>query len=132
MKSKLLFLSMIIFAGAFSVNAQGGYQQRTVEERVKTAMEKIEVFKLDEGKKKEVDSILTVSYKALDDKRKEIRNNSEGGDQRTAMRAEMQKISDARDEQLKKIFSEEQYKKWKDEIEPSLRPQRGAGQGRNN
>jgi len=131
MQTKLLFLFSLILAGSISVNAQGGFQQRTVEERVKAVMEKMEPFKLDEDKKKQVDTIFTESYKALDEKRKEMRTNSEGGDQRTAMRAEMQKMNEARDEKLKKVLTEEQFKKWKDEIEPSLRPQRGGGQ-RNN
>jgi hypothetical protein len=50
-----------------------------------------------------------------------------GGGQmdRDAMRAAMQEIADKRDGQLKEILSESQMRKWKDEIEPSLRPQRG-------
>ena len=40
-------------------------------------------------------------------------------------RAEMMKLMDARDAKLKGIFTEEQFKKFKDEIEPSMR--RGGG-----
>ncbi len=132
MKSKFLLLLTLFVAGSFlTMHAQGGFQQLPIEERVKNAMDKLAVFNLDAAKKVEVDSILTQSYRALDAKRMEIRNNSEGGDQREAMRTEMQKISDARDEKLKKVFSDEQYKKWKEEIEPELRPRRPGG-GRNN
>ncbi len=38
-----------------------------------------------------------------------------------------QKMAADRDDELKKIFDEGQFKKWKDEIEPSLRPQRRQG-----
>ena len=34
-----------------------------------------------------------------------------------------------RDEKLKTIFTDDQYKKFKNEIEPTLRPQRQQGQG---
>ena len=54
----------------------------------------------------------------------EIRAN--GGD-RDAMQAKRKELSDARDARLKVIFTEAQMKQWKDEIEPSLRPQRPAG-----
>jgi protein CpxP len=37
------------------------------------------------------------------------------------------KLMEERDEKLKKIFTDEQYKKWKDEIEPTTRPQRQGG-----
>jgi hypothetical protein len=45
------------------------------------------------------------------------------------MRERMQKLAGDRDEKLKKIYSEDQFKKWKDEIEPSVR-QRGGGGNR--
>jgi hypothetical protein len=41
------------------------------------------------------------------------------------MREKMQPLAEARDEQLKSILTAEQFRKWKEEIEPSLRPQRG-------
>ena len=124
MKYRIFCLLSVFLASAFiTVNAQGG-QRLSVEERVNRVMEKISSFNLDDAKKTEVDSIFTQSYRALDAKRSEIRNNSEGGEQRAEMREEMRKITAERDEKLKKIFTEEQYKKWKEEIEPSMRPQR--------
>ena len=125
MKSRILFLSFCMIAfSAITANAQGGFQRRTVEERVKAVMEKLTDLKLDAAKTSQVDSIFTQAYKAQDDKINEFRNNPEGGEQRSAMRAEMQKINDERDSKLKKVLSEDQFKKWKDEIEPTLRPQR--------
>ncbi|WP_315819024.1 hypothetical protein [Paraflavitalea speifideaquila] len=57
-----------------------------------------------------------------------------GGGQpdRDAMREKSQKMATDRDDELKKIFDEGQFKKWKDEIEPSLRPQRRQGGGGGN
>ena len=54
-----------------------------------------------------------------------------GTPDRDQMREKSQKMMADRDEKLKKIFNEDQYKKWKDEIEPSMRPQRQGGGGNN-
>jgi protein CpxP len=128
MKRKFILFIAILIAGAITVNAQGGFQRRTVEERVKAVLEKLEPFKLDAAKKAEVDSIFTQLYKAMDVKIEEMR--ASGTFDREAMRTEREKAAAARDEKLKKIFTEEEFKKWKEEIEPSLRSQRTGG--RNN
>ena len=47
---------------------------------------------------------------------------------RDKMRAEVQKLNGERDEKLKKVFTADQFKKFKDEIEATLRPQRPPGQ----
>jgi hypothetical protein len=49
-----------------------------------------------------------------------------GGDRpdRQVMMEKMAPLTDARDAELKGILTEDQYKKWKDELEPSMRPQR--------
>lgn len=125
MKRKFLLFTAILLAGTITVNAQGDFQRRTVEERVKAVLEKLEPFKLDAAKKAEVDSIFTKSYKAQDAKMEEMR--ASGTFDREAMRAEREKATEARNEKLKKIFTEEEFKKWKEEIEPSLRPQRAGG-----
>ena len=133
MKKMFFVFTAILLAGIMVVNAQGGgFQRPPIAERVKMVLEKMEPFKLDEAKKAQVDSIFTQSYKAQDAKRDEMR--ASGSQDREAMRAEMQKVNDARDEKLKKLLSEEQFKEWKDKIEPSMRPQRpgGGGGGGNN
>jgi acyl-CoA reductase-like NAD-dependent aldehyde dehydrogenase len=135
MKKKLLVFAAIFLAGAITINAQGGgnggFQRPPVEERVKNVMSKLESFKLDAAKTAEVDSIFTRSYKAQDAKREEVR--AAGNPDREAIRAEMQKLAADRDDKLKKVFTEEQFKEWKEKIEPSLRPQRqGGGGGGNN
>lgn len=127
MKTKISLLLAVLLAGTFAVNAQGGFQQRTVEERVATAHSKLDsAFKLDAATLSKVDAEFTSYYKAQDAKRQEL-----SGSDRETRQAEMKKIADARDEKLKKIFTEEQFKKWKEAIEPTLRPQRPGGGGGN-
>ena len=50
-----------------------------------------------------------------------------GGGSREEMMAARQKLTDERDAKLKTILTEEQMKTWKEQIEPSMRPQRPAG-----
>ena len=53
-----------------------------------------------------------------------------GGGGREEMMAARQKLVEERDQKLKGVLSEAQMKTWKDEIEPSMRPQRpGSGGG---
>jgi len=105
----------------------GGFPRRTVEERAKAAMDKLADFKLDKEKADQTDSVFTQFYRAADAKRQEMMAG--GSPDRDKMREEMQKMGAERDEKLKKIFTEEQFKKWKDDIELSLRPQRPGGNG---
>ena len=44
----------------------------------------------------------------------------------------MQPAIDARDKELKTILTEEEFKKWKDELEPALMQRRGGATGNNN
>jgi len=130
MKSKILFLAGLALCTVFSVQAQGGMPRRTIEERVKAVMEKLADFKLDKDKTALTDSAFTAYYKSQDKMREEMMSGG-GMPDRDAMREKMQKFAAERDDKLKKIFTEDQFKKWKDEIEPTTRPQRPGGGGRN-
>lgn len=120
----------MVLAAMFSitlVNAQGGGGQRmTPEERIKFTIEKMAPLKLDADTKAKADVIIADYINGQQKAMDEIRAN--GGD-RDAMMAKRKELSDARDASLKAIFTEAQMKQWKDEIEPSLRPQRPAGGG---
>jgi DUF4097 and DUF4098 domain-containing protein YvlB len=129
MKTKNVLIAVFALAGSIAANAQGGFPRRTVEERVKAVDEKIAVFNLEKTKKDQADTVFTQYFKATDAKREEMMNS--GSPDREKMRSEMQKLSGDRDDKLKSIFTDDQFKKWKDEIEPSLRPQRPNGGGRN-
>ncbi len=122
-------IAAVLLAVTVAANAQGGFQRRTVEERLKAIDEKIAVFNLEKTKKDQADTVFTHYFKAVDIKREDMR--SSGSMDREKMREEMQKLSGDRDDKLKNIFTIDQFKKWKDEIEPSLRPQRpNGGNGR--
>ena len=110
-----------------SVNAQ--FQRRTPEERLKTVHDKLDsAFKLETAKMTQVDEVFLNYYKESDKKMDEIRS---GGGTREEMGAARQKLTEERDAKLKTLFSEEQMKTWKEQIEPSMRPQRPAGGGGN-
>jgi protein CpxP len=129
MKKAILLLAIAI-TGVLAVQAQGGggYQRRTPEERLKLTKEKLADLKLDKDQTTKSDSVFMDHYKAQDKMFEEMRAG--GAPDREQMREKMQKLAGERDEKLKKIFTEDQFKKWKDEIEPALRPQRGGGGNR--
>jgi hypothetical protein len=116
------------------LQAQGGgggnFQRRTVEERVKTVHQKMDsAFKLDAAKLTQVDSAFATFYRATD----KIREDAMASGDRQGMRDKMQPVADARDKQLLSILGDANYKKFKDEVEPSMmrRPGGGGGQGGN-
>ena len=95
--------------------------------------EKLADLKLNPDQTTKSDSVFMEAFRAQDKIFEEMRASG-GQPDREAMREKMQKLNGDRDEKLKKIFTEDQFKKWKDEIEPSLRPQRrnnGGGGGNN-
>ena len=112
-----------------SVNAQGGgnFQRRTPEERLKMVHDKLDsAFKLDAAKMAQADEVFLNFYKDSDKKMDEIRS---GGGGREEMMAARQKLVEERDAKLKAVLTEDQMKIWKEQIEPSMRPQRPAGGG---
>jgi periplasmic protein CpxP/Spy len=124
MKKQFLMTIAAAILSMAMVSAQGGMQRKSPEERTKETMEKLAVLNLDQTAKAKTDSVFSVFYKA---QTKMFEEAMAGGGQvdREAMRSQRQKLADERDTQLKVIFTAEQFKKWKDEIEPSMRPQRG-------
>jgi protein CpxP len=125
MKKQLLLVAMVAMFSITAANAQGGGGQRmTPEERIKFTIEKMAPLKLDADTKTKADVIITDYVNGQQKAMDEVR--ASGGD-RDAMMAKRKEFADARDAKLKAIFTEAQMKQWKDEIEPSLRPQRPAG-----
>ena len=122
---------LIVLAALFSisiVNAQGGGGQRkTPEERTKEAMEKLAPLNLDTDAKAKTETTIAEFYNAQQKAMEEMR--ASGTMDREAMMAKRKELAEARDTKLKAIFTADQMKKWKDEIEPALRPQRGNGAG---
>ena len=131
MKKTIFIALLFIAAGTISAKAQGGgggnFQPQTPEERVKRVHAKIDsAFKLDATKLAEVDALFLNAYKEQDKLRAEM---SSGGGQPDfqAMREKMQPINDARDAKLKPLLGDDNYKIWKEQIEPTMRGNRGGG-----
>ena len=132
MKKKFLLFATILLTGSIVVNAQGGgnFPRRTVEERVQTVHQKIDsAFKLDAAKLTQTDSVFANYYRSTDKLREEL---MAGGGDRSAMREKMQPLTDARDKELKVLLGDDNFKKWKDEIEPSMRRGGPGGGNRGN
>jgi periplasmic protein CpxP/Spy len=120
---------LMLFAAIFSLtaaNAQGGGGQRqTPEERTKAMMEKMAPLNLDAEATKKTEVVIADFNNAQQKSMEEMR--ASGTMDREAMMAKRKELSDSRDAKLKAIFTAEQMKKWIDEVEPSLRPQRSGG-----
>jgi hypothetical protein len=123
MKKQIALLLTTALLSFTAVNAQGGGGQRqTPEERTKATMEKLGPLSLSPEVTKKTEAIFaeynTTWQKTMDEMR------ASGSVDRDAMMAKRKEQSDARDLKLKAIFTEDQMKKWKDEIEPNTRQQR--------
>lgn len=123
MKTKIATVIALLFAITISVNAQQRIPKRTVEERVKSAMDKLTApLNLDTAEQSKTTAVFTDFYTTQDKMREDARASGNRPD-----RSVFEKMANDRDEKLKTIFTENQYKKFKDEIEPTLRPQRQRG-----
>ena len=122
MKKQLTLLLMAFFVGITGLMAQGGMQRQTPEERIKATMEKMTVLGLNEDQIKKTTLVITDfvgnQQKAMEDYR------ASGGGDREVWMAKRKEMEDARDKKLKEILTADQYKKWIEEIVPSMRPQR--------
>jgi len=119
-------LIALILIATTSIFAQG-FQRLTVPERVKATMDKIkEPLQLNQSQIDKTDSVFTEFYTAQNKMREEARASGNRPD-----RTVFQKMTSDRDEKLKTIFTDEQFTKFKNELEESLRPQRPQGGGSN-
>lgn len=129
MKTKIALVVSFVVFGMISANAQGGGPRRTVEERVQIVHSKLDsAFKLDKAKLADADSAFANYYRAQDKMREEMMNGG-GQPDFQAMREKMQPLMDDRDKKLQGILTADQYKVWKEQVEPSMRPQRRQNGG---
>lgn len=107
MKNTILLLLAFLFAGHTVVNAQnGGGQRRTVEERVKRTIDRLTPeLTLNDEQKGKITPVFTDFYKGIDKLREDA-----GGSRPD--RSAFQKLATERDEKVKGILNEEQYKKY--------------------
>lgn len=119
MKSKITMLFALILIATTGIYAQG-MQRRTVPERVKATMDKITpALNLDASQQTKTDSTFTDYYTAQMKMFEDARASGNRPD-----RSVFQKLTDDRDAKLKEIFTADQYTKFKNGVEESLRPQR--------
>lgn len=124
MKKQTVLFLLAFFVSMASIYAQGQVGNRlTIEERVKAVNEKLTDFKLDNDKLAITDSVFTAYYTTMQKQREEMRSGG-GTPDRDAMRSKILKLNIERDEKLKLIFTDDQFKRWKQDIEPAMRPQR--------
>ena len=119
MKTKITMFIALLFAITIHANAQG-MQRMTVEERVKTTMDKMTTpLNLDTAEQSKTATVFTDFYTSQNKMREDARASGTRPD-----RSVFEKIMNDRDDKLKAIFTDTQYKKYKDEVEATLRPQR--------
>ncbi len=126
MKQKLMLLLAFLLAvniGVFAQQGGQGGQRRTVEERVKAVLERLTTdLQLNKDQQVKLDSIFTKSYKAMDKMREDAQATGQRPDREAFM-----KLNAERDEKVKGVLTDDQFKKYKDAQE-AMR-QRGGNRG---
>jgi hypothetical protein len=133
-KRILVLLALVMGATTFAVAQGGGFQRRSPEERTAAIHAKLDsAFKLEAKTLTNLDSALNTLHRAQDKKMQELFAGGPGSVDRETMRAEREKWDNAKNDIIKAVLTEEQFKIWKDQIEPSMRPRGfgGGGQGGN-
>lgn len=122
MKKQFFLLMAVIFMSVTAANAQGGMQRQTPEERTKATIEKLAPLNLNADQITKTTAVFTDLYTTQQKAMEEMR--ASGSMDREAFQSKRKEMDAARDVKLKEIFTADQFKKWQEEIEPSLRPQR--------
>lgn len=108
MKIKITLLAMLMFMGILSTQAQGGGQRRTAEERTTGLVDRLtDSLTLSAAQKTDVTAVYLEFYKGQD----KLREGLEPGTRPD--KAQMDKLSEARDAKLKIILKEDQFTKLK-------------------
>lgn len=131
---KILFALLVVSLSSTAVMAQpgGGFKRATPEERAAKVHQKLDsAFHIDKANLTKLDTALTVLYKMQDTRMQELFQNSNGDRDamRETMMTERKKFTDAEDEIIKAMLTEEQFTIWKEKILPAMRPQRPMGGG---
>ena len=130
MKKQILLLLCFFVAGTITMHAQGGFARRTVEERVQMVHFKIDsAFKPEPAKMVQIDTVFAHYFRGTDKIREELMSGGERPDFQV-MSERMHPLTDARDKELKVLLGDDPFKKWKEEIEPTVMPRRGGGGNR--
>lgn len=132
MKQRIMLMLAFLLAMNISVFAQQGGgqggQRRSVEERVKATIERLTTeLSLNKDQQTKLDSVFTNSYKQMEKMRADAQASGNRPD-----REAFQKLGAERDEKVKGILTEDQFKKYK-EAQEKMRQNGGSrGGGGNN
>jgi protein CpxP len=133
-----MVLSAVAQNGERGNRGFGGGQRKTIAERVADVHAKFDsTFHFAADKQAKIDSAFVEQYRAQEKMMQDARANFTPGQQpdpsvMQAAREKIQELAIDRDEKLQGILTETEYKKWKDELEPAMRPKRGEGRGQGN
>ena len=106
--NKFIITAVVSLVFISAASAQPGATRRTPEERVAVIHQKLDsAFKMDPTKLANLDTALVALYKAQDTKRQELMAG--GMPDRETFMAEMKKYTDAQDEIMKAVLTEEQF-----------------------
>ena len=123
MKKQLLITLFAIVAAVGSLMAQNNMQQKTPNERAKETFSKLKTaLALGAEQDAKVYQVFEELYTAQQKAMEEMRNS--GSMDREKMKETRDKLNAERDTKLKVILTEEQMKKWVNDLEPTMRPQR--------
>jgi len=133
MKTQTIFFAicLLIISGSGKAVAQGNADKDEVQAKVTMAVDKLdEAFKLDKEKRSAIEDIFSTFYQGQQKIKNNIQRPASGlaqglaGQDFQSVRKRNEALIDERDKSLKKELTEEQYKKWKGDIEPSLHKRR--------
>ncbi|TMI65335.1 MAG: hypothetical protein E6H07_05285 [Bacteroidetes bacterium] len=136
MQQRFLIMLALVMGATTIASAQGGggggFQRRTPEERTAAIHFKLDsAFKLEAKTFAILDSALNTLHRNQDKKMQEMMAGGPGTVDRETMMAERQKWDNAKNDIIKAVLTEEQFKIWKDSIEPTMRRGGGGGGNRN-
>ncbi|MBO9151565.1 hypothetical protein ACFOTA_05065 [Chitinophaga sp. GCM10012297] len=126
MKKQILFALAFMLAvnvAAFAQQGGGNGQRRTPEERVKMTVERLTTeLQLNKEQAVKLDTVFTKFYKDM----QKMREEAQAGGGRMDREA-FQKLGGERDEKVKTVLTDDQFKKYKEQME-AMR-QRGGNRG---
>jgi periplasmic protein CpxP/Spy len=124
MKKLGLLLLLALFATTFSMAQQGGPQNFDPKEMAKRQTEELtKELGLNKDQQKKVSDLNLKAAEQMSAMREQMRN---GGD-REAMREKMTKAREAQNAEMKKILTDEQYKKYEKYLEERRARRGGPG-----
>lgn len=118
---KVIFISALMVLSTISMYAQnrGGDMQKRMKERIENYVKELKL----EGEK--ADKFRNVQNASIEKMQKEMDSMRESGNQdRDAMRTKMTKLNEERDAEIKKVLSDEEFKKYQDLVSKEPRGSR--------